>query len=82
MTMARVCTLIGSILLAARLLLVPRLVKAQEWPTRPVKVVVPYGPGGIADVFGAHHRRPAGQVLGQPFIVESRGGASGAIGTE
>jgi tripartite-type tricarboxylate transporter receptor subunit TctC len=58
------------------------LVRAQDWPARPVKVVVPYGPGGIADVFGRLTAERLTKLLGQPFVVESRGGAGGAIGTE
>jgi tripartite-type tricarboxylate transporter receptor subunit TctC len=55
---------------------------AQDWPTRTVRVVVPYGPGGIADVFGRLTADRLSKMLGQPFVVESRGGAGGAIGTE
>jgi tripartite-type tricarboxylate transporter receptor subunit TctC len=55
---------------------------AQDWPARTVRVVVPYGPGGIADVFGRITADRLTKVLGQPFVVESRGGAGGAIGTE
>lgn len=55
---------------------------AQEWPARPVKVVVPYGPGGIADVFGRITAERLSKVFGRQFVVESRGGAGGAIGTE
>jgi len=55
---------------------------AQDWPSRTVRVVVPYGPGGIADVFGRITADRLTKVLGQPFVVESRGGAGGAIGTE
>jgi tripartite-type tricarboxylate transporter receptor subunit TctC len=55
---------------------------AQEWPARPVKVVVPYGPGGVADVYGRITADRLSKVLGRPFVIESRGGAGGAIGTE
>src|SRR5262249_60938721 len=55
---------------------------AEEWPAHPVKVVVPYGPGGIADVFGRMTADRLSKALGTPFVVESRGGAGGAIGTE
>ena len=55
---------------------------AQDWPARTVRVVVPYGPGGIADVFGRLTADRLTKLLGQPFVVESRGGAGGAIGTE
>src|SRR5262249_44168688 len=57
-------------------------VRAADWPARPGKVVVPYGPGGIADVFGRITADRLTKVLGKPFVVESRGGAAGAIGTE
>jgi tripartite-type tricarboxylate transporter receptor subunit TctC len=43
---------------------------------------VPYGPGGIADVFGRITADRLAKKLGQPFIIESRGGAGGSIGTE
>jgi tripartite-type tricarboxylate transporter receptor subunit TctC len=56
--------------------------RAQEWPAHPVKVVVPYGPGGIADVFGRITADRLSKLFGKPFVVESRGGAGGAIGTE
>jgi tripartite-type tricarboxylate transporter receptor subunit TctC len=55
---------------------------AQDWPARTVRVVVPYGPGGIADVFGRLTADRLTKLHGQPVIVESRGGAGGAIGTE
>jgi tripartite-type tricarboxylate transporter receptor subunit TctC len=55
---------------------------AQYWPARTVRVVVPYGPGGIADVFGRITADRLTKLLGQPIVVESRGGAGGAIGTE
>jgi tripartite-type tricarboxylate transporter receptor subunit TctC len=56
--------------------------RGQDWPARTVRIVVPYGPGGIADVFGRLTADRLTKLLGQPFVVESRGGAGGAIGTE
>ena len=56
--------------------------RAQEWPPQTVRVVVPYGPGGIADVFGRITADRLTKLFGKPFVVESRGGAGGAIGTE
>src|SRR5438309_725885 len=58
------------------------IAQAQEWPAHPVKVIVPYGPGGISDVFGRLTADRLSKLLGKPFIVESRGGAGGALGTE
>ena len=55
---------------------------AQEWPSRPVKVIVPYGPGGITDIIARLMVDRWSKAFGQPFVVENRGGAGGAIGTE
>ncbi len=54
---------------------------AQAWPNRPLRIVVPFGPGGPTDVVArilAHGLSPA---LGQPIVIENRGGAGGNIGT-
>jgi tripartite-type tricarboxylate transporter receptor subunit TctC len=59
----------------------PRAV-AQTWPARTIKIVVPYGPGGISDVVARITADRLGAMLRQRFIVETHPGASGAIGTE
>jgi tripartite-type tricarboxylate transporter receptor subunit TctC len=59
----------------------PRAV-AQSWPARTVKIIVPYGPGGISDVLARMTAEPLSEKFGQRFIVETHPGASGAIGTE
>ncbi len=56
--------------------------QAQSWPTRPVKMIVPYAPGGATDAVARPWADRLGQVFGQQFVVENRGGASGAIGVE
>lgn len=56
-------------------------VPAQEWPTHPVRIVVPYGPGGISDVVGRIVADRLSQMLGQRFFVETHPGANGEIGT-
>jgi len=55
---------------------------AQDWPTRPVKVIVPNGPGGISDVLARLTVERLAKVFGEPFVVDNRGGAGGTIGTE
>ncbi|RKJ99736.1 Bug family tripartite tricarboxylate transporter substrate binding protein [Alicycliphilus denitrificans] len=74
--------------LARRLLLLamctPAVVLAQvpTWPTRPVKLVVPYPPGGLTDVLARLVSQKVGEQLGQPIIVENRPGASTIVGAE
>ena len=55
---------------------------AQAWPDKPVKVIVPFAAGGGTDVVARPWAEKLGQIFGQQFIVENRGGASGVIGTE
>ncbi|WP_245704765.1 Bug family tripartite tricarboxylate transporter substrate binding protein [Belnapia rosea] len=56
--------------------------RAEDWPSRPVRFVVPYPPGGPTDILGRVIVTRLGQDLGQPMVVENRGGASGVIGSE
>ena len=53
---------------------------AQDWPTRPVTMVVPYAPGGNIDQAARVFGRELSEKLGQQFIIESKGGAGGSIG--
>ena len=55
---------------------------AQEYPARPVRVIVPYLAGGAADIFGRAIAQKLTASLKQPFVVENRGGANGGIGSE
>jgi len=61
----------------------PAVVGAQApWPSKPVKIIVPFGAGGGTDSLARFWAERLGQAFGQPFVVENRGGASGLIGTE
>ncbi|MBR0649812.1 tripartite tricarboxylate transporter substrate binding protein [Roseomonas terrae] len=53
---------------------------AQDWPARPVRVVLPYPPGGPTDLIGRVVAMRAQHELGQPLVIENRPGASGTIG--
>ena len=55
---------------------------AQAWPTRPVRLIVTFPPGGPADVIGRILAERLSEAWGQPVIVENRGGAGGNIGAE
>jgi tripartite-type tricarboxylate transporter receptor subunit TctC len=60
----------------------PGLLRAADWPTRPVTVVVPFSAGGITDTMARIMSSYLSQKLGQPFVVDNRDGASGAIAAE
>ncbi len=51
-----------------------------EFPERPIRLVVPYGPGGVADTMARIIQRPLHEILGQPVIVLNKPGALGALG--
>lgn len=55
---------------------------AQEWPSKPVRFIVPYPPGGGTDVIARIVQNKLSESLGQPVLIENRGGAGGALGTE
>jgi tripartite-type tricarboxylate transporter receptor subunit TctC len=66
--------------LIAGLLATPALARAQGFPDRPVRLVVPYSAGGVADTVARILQPRVAEHLGQPLIIENRTGASGAIG--
>jgi tripartite-type tricarboxylate transporter receptor subunit TctC len=55
---------------------------AQEWPAKPVRFIVPYPPGGGTDVIARIVQQRLSEALGQTVVIENRGGAGGAVGTE
>ena len=54
----------------------------QSWPTKPVKIVVPFGPGGPADIYARILGQELSGVFGQAFVVENKAGAGGTIGAD
>ena len=72
-----------TLLLAAALCVAGAPVAAQSnWPTRPVRIVVPYGPGSSPDVLVRLFSDKLGKSLGQPVVVENKPGAGGNTGTD
>jgi tripartite-type tricarboxylate transporter receptor subunit TctC len=60
---------------------VSRIARAQTYPTRPITMVVPFPPGGLADVIGRIAAEGMRASLGQSIIIENVGGANGSVGT-
>ncbi|WP_088279836.1 tripartite tricarboxylate transporter substrate binding protein [Ideonella sp. A 288] len=69
--------LAGALLAAAAL-----ACAAQDYPSRPVKLIVPFAPGGSADVYGRFIAQRLQEALGQPFVVDNRPGGGSLIGTD
>src|SRR6266508_92133 len=59
----------------------PRLVRAQSWPAKPVRAMIPFTAGSTIDIVGRIVTDPLAAQLGQPIVIENRGGAGGSIGT-
>ena len=68
------------VMVAAAVLAVPAA--AQDYPNRPIKFVVPYPPGGGTDVVARIVNEPLATELGEPIIIDNRGGAAGNLGTD
>jgi tripartite-type tricarboxylate transporter receptor subunit TctC len=53
---------------------------ADKWPDRPIKIVIPFPPGGTTDQIARHAQKPLTDILGVPIVIENHGGGSGSIG--
>jgi len=67
---------------AAALPTMSRIATAQSYPTRPVRIVVPYGAGGAPDIFARLIAQWLSERLGQPFVIENHPGSGGNLATE
>jgi tripartite-type tricarboxylate transporter receptor subunit TctC len=67
---------------AAALPIVPHAARAQSYPTRPVRLVAGFPPGGVVDMFARLMGQLLSDRLGQPFVIENRAGAGGNLAVE
>src|SRR5262245_57899840 len=67
---------------AAALLGATSAASGEDWPVRPLRVIVPFGPGGGSDIIGRIIGQSLQEKLGQPVVIENRPGAAGTLGNE
>jgi len=72
----------ASFILIAMVSLAPIVMGQQAYPNKPVRIIVPYPPGGTADIVGRTIAEKLGVIWGQSVIVENRAGAGGTIGVD
>lgn len=68
--------------LLASATLFPGIARAQAWPSRPIRLIVPYAAGGPSDIIARVVQNPLSAALGQPVLIENRAGGGAMIGTE
>ena len=71
-----------NVLLLASFCLIAAHASAQQYPTRPIRLIVPAAPGGGTDITARSYQPALQENIGQPVIIENRGGAGGMVGTE
>jgi tripartite-type tricarboxylate transporter receptor subunit TctC len=68
--------------LAGLALLAPLAARAEDWPSRPIRMYVPFPPGGGTDIISRVIAQKIGEALGQPVVIENKPGAGGGIGVD
>ena len=77
----RTVTIAGVLCLALAPVL-PGIAAAQAWPTKPIRMIVPWNPGGTSDTIARILGQKMTEAWGQQVVIDTRAGASGIIGTE
>ncbi len=74
--------LLGRLLTGLALLLLPAMASAQEFPNKPIKLIVPFPPGGPNDIIARVVSQRMSELMKQPVVIENRGGQGGVLGTD
>lgn len=75
-------TICGRLLAAILLLLAPVIASAQQFPTKPIRLIVPFPPGGPNDIIARVIGQKISELVKQPIIVDNRAGQGGVLGTD
>jgi len=75
-------TLLGRLLIGIWVLLLPIAASAQDFPTKPIRLIVPFPPGGPNDIIARVVGQKMSELVRQPIIVDNRGGQGGVLGTD
>jgi tripartite-type tricarboxylate transporter receptor subunit TctC len=73
---------LGRLLTGVALLLLPALASAQDFPNKPIKLIVPFPPGGPNDIIARVVGQRMSELIKQPVVIENRGGQGGVLGTD
>lgn len=74
--------LLGRLLTGLALLLLPAMASAQDFPNKPIKLIVPFPPGGPNDIIARVVSQRMSELMKQPVVIDNRGGQGGVLGTD
>ena len=72
----------GRLLTLLMLMLLPAIATAEDFPTKPIRLIVPFPPGGPNDIIARVVGQRMSEIAGQPVVIDNRGGQAGVLGTD
>jgi len=74
--------ILGRLLTLSMLTLLPSIAAAEDFPTKPIRLIVPFPPGGPNDIIARVVGQRMSEIAGQPVVIDNRGGQAGVLGTD